>query len=759
MAQDPEKRFHSIMDKLFHSSKSTASSSSPVPGARGQEQLLRGKKRPYPSFSLALEEKQHSLVAGEAPMCRPWDRGDLLRRLSTFKSMTWFAKPKVVNAVNCARRGWVNVDMDIIACESCGARLLFSTPPSWTQQQVEKAALVFGLKLDSGHKLLCPWIDNACDESLAEFPPTIPADLVDKFRERSNSLFQLLALPVISSSAIEFMRSPQLQEFLRQPLMVDSQTGNTEFSQLESVEDGSDVDSANLYYQAQKLISLFGWELRSLPYVVDCEDGQNQFVNDADILNSSKGVDYGRNLSLSFSATDESENLGANKDFENSFRLQYDPKSVVLDCGLCGASVGLWAFSTVRRPVEFFRLVGCAEVNPGVRDSGHESKVDDGIVAVPSNGGSSSMGQSSNLKLTIAGGPPPTRQNFKATISLPVIGQSLRARLSYHPEFKDQMHNNQEDTQAESNCNRIEQEIDCFNNSISGEVVPLEVVRTLYSKKDDQVNCNSTRNDQSPCSNHDVSARDDIFRNLTPLEGTDFTAEEISPCIGTYDSNVGGKIESFQNVVQDSCQNNNFPGKEDDDRSGNFAVKDSDTLHVGESSPTTQGANVSPRNAETRNNDSSVMITSEKCHPEQILKRDKACDKEICLPSHQESTCVDGTHKMNSRENKTCSNGKEGMIAGEQTASNNKVLAYPKEFDPIRQHRHFCPWISSTGSGAPGWQQTLSALLCGKDFPNSSPTCSPSSASVIKVDDPIASVRKLFMSPMAKRMKITREST
>ncbi|KAJ8553405.1 hypothetical protein K7X08_024083 [Anisodus acutangulus] len=71
-------------------------------------------------------------------------------------TFTW----KAISAVNCARRGWINVDMDTIACEACGSRMLFSTPPSWTRQQVDKAALVFSLKLDSGHKLLCPWIDN-----------------------------------------------------------------------------------------------------------------------------------------------------------------------------------------------------------------------------------------------------------------------------------------------------------------------------------------------------------------------------------------------------------------------------------------------------------------------------------------------------------------------------------------------------------------------------------------------------------------------
>lgn len=31
----------------------------------------------------------------QSPMCRPWDRDDLLNRLATFKSMTWFAKPEV----------------------------------------------------------------------------------------------------------------------------------------------------------------------------------------------------------------------------------------------------------------------------------------------------------------------------------------------------------------------------------------------------------------------------------------------------------------------------------------------------------------------------------------------------------------------------------------------------------------------------------------------------------------------------------------
>lgn len=71
---------------FFHSSSSNAKTS-------------RGKKRANPSSALALVEQNSSSKAFEpsskAALCRPWDRGDLMRRLATFKSMTWFAKPEV----------------------------------------------------------------------------------------------------------------------------------------------------------------------------------------------------------------------------------------------------------------------------------------------------------------------------------------------------------------------------------------------------------------------------------------------------------------------------------------------------------------------------------------------------------------------------------------------------------------------------------------------------------------------------------------
>lgn len=60
--------------------------------------MSRGKER-LDMSSIGKAVSKYNLLAtkgsGEAPPCRPWDRDDLFTRMSTFKSMTWFAKPQV----------------------------------------------------------------------------------------------------------------------------------------------------------------------------------------------------------------------------------------------------------------------------------------------------------------------------------------------------------------------------------------------------------------------------------------------------------------------------------------------------------------------------------------------------------------------------------------------------------------------------------------------------------------------------------------
>lgn len=630
MAEDSEKRFHSVMDKLFHAPKSKASSSSEDPSSRG-------KKRPKSMLTeLKLrgnigEGFQHSsgTVANtsQAPVCRPWDRGDLMRRLATFKSMTWFAKPKAVSAVNCARRGWVNVDMDIIACEACGARLLFSTPSSWTQHQVEKAAKVFSLKLDSGHKLLCPWIDNICDETLAQFPPLTASLLVDSYKERCSALLQLLALPIISFSAIDCMKSPQLDKFLSQSSMPES--GN-----------GSD----SLYYQAQKLISLCGWEPRSLPYVVECKSQLNQSSESSNFSDLRNNV---QNPVISFYSNSSNDTMEANE----------DANSVVLDCKLCGASVGLWAFSKVSRPTELLRLVGHAKVN----DENDSANFKENRVSL--------MENVSNL--TIAGGPPPTKQNFKATVSFPVIGQNLRARICSNSAFRD---------------------LTCVNPD----------GRDIDDGTSDSVSNNHSENLNDRANEEGNGLKNDQLPGNAEILGTENQQE------GDFSSSNANPAATFTNT-----------------------------------------------NGKTSDNDLSMMLSDDDLS--QVLGVEFGTEA-------NEST--DNSCEMKIGEREKCfdvKNAVDGLKDRVETPANVekdiKQLKAGKafNFDPIRQHRHFCPWTASRGSAAPGWQQILSALVREKELSQPSPTNFPS-PSIIKVDDPITSIRKLFASPSAKRAKPTRES-
>ncbi|KAK9066618.1 hypothetical protein SSX86_013941 [Deinandra increscens subsp. villosa] len=528
MAEESEKRFLAVMDKLFLPSSPNSTSKSPPSSSSGNAGGLSGsRKRSYTMTtkldlvdfkskgSMNKELRNASGGAVQSPMCRPWDRDDLLKRLSTFKSMRWFAKPEVVSAINCARRGWINVDMDIIACESCGARLLFSTPSAWAQQQVEKAASVFSLKLNNGHKLLCPWVDNACDEKLAQFPPSSPADLVDNYKKRCASLLQLSELPVISSTAISYMTTPLLEQFLNCPPTLDE----------------SEQVSPVLYYQAQKLISLCGWEPRLLPYIVDCKDAPNASIT-------------------VYSSRTSSENVEENEGFPNESE-KYDHTSVILECRLCGAKVGLWAFRTTQRPTEFIRLIGHAE--PNDHQTLETSGVENGEQTTSIGNVSVTSSSRSVLNLTIAGGPPPAEQNFRPTISLPVVGQNLRTRFASAFESANSDHH-------------------------------------------------------SHTTNRSVEATGD---------------------------------STMKSSISDQPEN------------------------------------------------------------------------------------VDG-----------------------------KAI----EFDPIKQHRYFCPWIASNGKPSPGWKQTLSALERQKEFVYSSETTHASS-SHIEVDDPVGSVKKLLTPPSAKRKKFIHGSS
>ncbi|KVI06472.1 uncharacterized protein LOC112508744 isoform X2 [Cynara cardunculus var. scolymus] len=722
MAEESEKRFHAVMDKLFlappPNSKSTTTTASTSATAGG---LSRERKRPHTmTTTLAVVDskfkggtiKELQNASGgtvQSPMCRPWDREDLLKRLATFKSMTWFAKPEVVSAINCARRGWVNVDMDIIACESCRARLFFSTPSSWAQQQVEKAASVFSLKLNNGHKLLCPWVDNACDEKLAQFPPTSPADLVDSYKKRCASVLQLLELPVISSTAIDHMSSPLLEHFLKSPPALEYVNGHDNVSARGFGDEREEVLPV-LYYQAQKLISLCGWEPRLLPYIVDCKDVQDQSIKGGTLPDPSEASNA-QNASLTVYTSRTAENVETNQSPATGSE-QYDHTSVVLDCRLCGARVGLWAFRTTPRPAEFVRLIGHAELNEEneaacqMDDANHPNVETSHAAKGEQTASIAKIGTTSSsrnlLNLTIAGGPPPAEQNFRPTISLPVVGQNLRRRFSSAFESVD---GDQQPFKALSQVGK-------------------EHMR-LVQKTNEDAHHSATSNgsvDGVDNGGHMSVGGDVIMKTATSGTNKPYTAttDQLENVDGKSSNSGDNTPEDLANVETLNTVTGDLHSPEDEGSSKTLGIEDSALDH-----------------AASLNNvlDTSLAVND---NVQQSPVIDKNCNKQV--------------------NNRDCGEQTPGLPLKSSSAyledSKQPSAAKAMELDPIKQHRHFCPWIASSGKSAPGWKQTLSALERQKEFIYPSATTQASS-SLIEVEDPVGSVKKLLTPPSAKRKKFT----
>ncbi|KAF9671397.1 hypothetical protein SADUNF_Sadunf12G0043200 [Salix dunnii] len=161
--------------------------------------------------------------------------------------------------------------------------------------------------------------------------------------------------------------------------------------------------------------------LSQIQFFVNDSDADSQFV-----LQESK---YQSLFLLLLSKVEQS--VEANEESGSCSGRHADPNAVILDYKLCGASVGLWTISMVPQPLE-------------------------GVVGnSASNGALSSMHRPLDLSEAIAWGPLPTKQNFKTTISLPVICWNIRARFSYGSDNRDCICDNQETTRSGNLQNRI----------------------------------------------------------------------------------------------------------------------------------------------------------------------------------------------------------------------------------------------------------------------------------------------------------------
>ncbi|KAI1321573.1 hypothetical protein EDD11_003053 [Mortierella claussenii] len=84
----------------------------------------------------------------------PWSREQFHQRLETFRPSTWFDKPKMVNAVECAKRGWINKGDDRLeCCGGCGGVVIVRTNIEQDPTPHEQRTVEDGADTDLGESL------------------------------------------------------------------------------------------------------------------------------------------------------------------------------------------------------------------------------------------------------------------------------------------------------------------------------------------------------------------------------------------------------------------------------------------------------------------------------------------------------------------------------------------------------------------------------------------------------------------------------
>ncbi|XP_047168296.1 uncharacterized protein LOC124837058 isoform X1 [Vigna umbellata] len=385
-----------------------------------------GSQPPWTSLSTS--------AGGSSRSCRPWERGDLLRRLATFIPINWLGKPQIISSLACAQKGWINNGVDKIACESCGACLCFTALSSWTSAEAQNASESFARQLDSGHKVNCPWKGNNCPESLVQFPPTPPSALIAGYKDRCDGLIQFQHLPVVAISAIEFMsasRGPQIERFLSQSQNFMSREVYIK-PEIISEFDNSQDEAYCLYTRAQKLISLCGWEPRWLLNVQDCEEHSAQSERNGYSFGPSK-TQIHLTQDPGSKAVSATTKLDARKGKASVNEARHDSKTPFLDCSLCGAAVRISDFLSVPCPTRFLPnsidildaskklgLTRGASAASGISgwiaaDDTEKDHTDDRDEVATTNEGKLVANDDLDLNLTMAGGFPFTPLGRTAT--------------------------------------------------------------------------------------------------------------------------------------------------------------------------------------------------------------------------------------------------------------------------------------------------------------------------------------------------------
>ncbi|KAI9663598.1 MAG: hypothetical protein M1829_006057, partial [Trizodia sp. TS-e1964] len=271
-------------DVEFQSKKRRVQSSSP--GLASPKSGLRPKSSYIPTSKLAGTRLDYAKVSLKArrpseasvqepdllPNYAPWDRGQFLGRLSTFRQVDkWSAKPALVNEVQWARRGWSCVGKERVRCVGgCDKEVFVKLEKSikgiekpqsdeeavksdaeaedWDKTVGAEIVEKYAAMITTEHDINCPWQTRGCDDTIYRLPLSDASISVPALQTRYKSLLQ------ISSELPDTLSVPPDLEFasLLECLPL-------EFSSLLTDESSASLTTPTPINNTALTLALFGW--------------------------------------------------------------------------------------------------------------------------------------------------------------------------------------------------------------------------------------------------------------------------------------------------------------------------------------------------------------------------------------------------------------------------------------------------------------------------------------------------------------------
>ncbi|XP_071784219.1 uncharacterized protein [Asterias amurensis] len=255
---------------------------------------------------------------------RPLDAEAFFDRVETFTVSGWFAKPKDLSPLYCARYGWENSDKDFLKCVSCKEILYGGLPGVWETESYSLSYSKLKESLRSSHSKICPWPDSPSPESFQSIPLDDIKSSIKEFYSRVDSLHPLGdRIPDIDCSPLQDDEEFDVDHVKKVLLQTISERGDT--AVIISEEEKP-------VWQAVCLLALFGWrkclsEQTGCPVLV-CEycrrhAGLWNFASFKDATQQSRSVTE----SSSQDSTGESQNKRIKEIQQSSFNLALEHRS------------------------------------------------------------------------------------------------------------------------------------------------------------------------------------------------------------------------------------------------------------------------------------------------------------------------------------------------------------------------------------------------------------------------------------------------